>query len=67
MNKTKYEDKRLSQLTIAQCRTLDELKLTGVGLAITGVLKAMSRKRVYLIDRRGKIAFAAKRGRYEDC
>jgi len=63
--KTKYDDKRLALMTVAQEHTIHKLHLTGVGLAITGVLKAMSRKQVYLIARNGNVTFQAKRGRYD--
>lgn len=63
--KTKYEDRRLSEMSKAQLERLEAIGARAVGLAITGVLKAMSAKQVYLIGRNGAIRFQARRGRYD--
>jgi hypothetical protein len=61
--KTVYEDRRLGNPTQLQARTLERLNAAMVGLAITGVLKAMSKQMCYLIARDGTVTFKARKGR----
>ena len=57
---TKYTDKRLEYMTDAQQRKLDELKAKNIGLTICGVVKAASKRKLYLIKRNGVVTMSAR-------
>jgi hypothetical protein len=58
--KTKYDDPRLAEPTKAQMATLELLKAKNIGLSICGVVKAASRRKLYLIDRHGNVTMSAR-------
>jgi hypothetical protein len=60
---TCYERKALLQPTLQQLATLDKIGARSIGLSITGILKAMSKKNAFLIARNGAVTFKGRKGR----
>lgn len=60
--KTKYEDKRLAELSNAQVQCIQRVDGEIITLAVTGVAKVIAKKKVYLINRSGKVTYQGRRG-----
>ncbi len=52
---TKYTHKHLAEMTQAQDKKLGELKAKCLGLSICGIVKAASKRKIYLIGRNGEV------------